>query len=54
MTKQAQNSINLYKGNPVSTIKQALSMQKASIVEELKQHFGVADIDSLVVRLSIG
>lgn len=54
MTKQAQNSINLYKGEPVSSIKQALSFQKQSIVEELKQHFNVSSIDDLAVRLSIG
>ena len=54
MTKQAQNSIDLYAGNNPATIKQALKMQKKSIVEELKAHFGVSDIDSLATRLSIG
>lgn len=54
MTKQAQNSLNLYRGQNPATIKQALRMQKSSIVEELKAHFGVSDIDSLATRLSIG
>ena len=53
MTTQAQNSINLYKGNPVSMIKQALKMQRASIIDELKDHFGVSTIDDLAVRLSM-
>ena len=39
MTKQAQNSLNLYRGQNPATIKQALRMQKSSIVEELKAHF---------------
>ena len=54
MTKQAQNSLNLYRGQNPATIKQALRMQKSSIVEELKGHFGVSDIDSLTTKLSIG
>lgn len=54
MTKQAQNSLNLYRGQNPATIKQALRMQKSSIVEELKAHFGVLDIDSLATRLSMG
>lgn len=53
MTKQAQNSLDLYRGQNPTTIKQALRMQKSSIVEELKAHFGVSDIDSLATRLSI-
>lgn len=53
MTTQAQNSINLYKGNPVSTIKQALNMQRASVVNELKEHYGVSTVDDLAVRLSM-
>lgn len=54
MTKQAQNSINLYKGQPISLIKQALTMQGKSTVEELKQHFNASTIEDLAVKLSIG
>lgn len=53
MTTQAQNSINLYKGNPVSMIKLALKMQRKSIVDELKEHYEVSTIDDLAVRLSM-
>ena len=53
MTTQAQNSINLYKGNPVSMIKQALKMQRTSIVDELKEHYEVSTVDDLAVRLSM-
>lgn len=54
MTKQAENSLNLYKGQNPTTIKQLLKMQKSSVISELKEHFGVSDLDSLAVRLSIG
>ena len=53
MTKQAQNSINLYKGQNPSTIKQALSFQKNSVVEELKTYFNAKDINDLAIKLSI-
>ena len=36
MTIQAQNSLTLYKGQNPLMIKYALSMQKDSIVDELK------------------
>lgn len=54
MTQQAINSINLYKGNNPSTIKQALSFQKSSVVNELKEHFKANDLDDLAFKLSIG
>lgn len=54
MTKQAQNSLDLYRGQNPATIKQALRMQKSSVVDELNEHFGVSDLDSLAARLSIG
>lgn len=54
MTKQAQNSLDLYRGQNPATIKQTLRMQKSSVVDELKEHFGVSDLDSLAARLSIG
>lgn len=54
MSQQALNSLTLYKGNNPATIKQLLKIQKSSVVEELKQHFNVNDIDTLAVKLSIG
>lgn len=54
MTKQAQNSLNLYRGQNPATIKQALRIQRSSVVEELKKHFNTKDIDELAVKLSIG
>lgn len=54
MTPQANNSLALYRGNSPATIKQALRIQRSSVVEELKQHFGATNIDDLAVRLSIG
>lgn len=53
MTKQAKNSLDLYKnGNPL-TIKQLLSMQPKSIKDELMQHFGCS-LEELPIRLSLG
>lgn len=52
MTTQAQNSIELYRGNPVSTILTALKFQKATIVNELKEHFGVNTLNALAEKLS--
>lgn len=54
MTSQAANCLSLFLGANPSTIKQALRFQKASIVEELKNHFGESNLDSLAVRLSMG
>ena len=54
MTIQAQNSLTHYKGQNPLIIKYALSMQKDSIVDELKKYFGVLNIDSLAIKLSIG
>lgn len=53
MTTQVQNFINLCKGNPVSTIKQALKLQKKSSVDEMMQHYGVSSVDDLAVRISM-
>ena len=52
MTAQTQNSINLYRGNPASTILTALKFQKASVVNELKEHFGVSTLEALANNLS--
>lgn len=53
MTSQAQNSIGLYAGQPVSSIKQGLKMQRQSVVKELMEHFGVETVEDLAVRLSM-
>lgn len=52
MTTQAQNSIELYRGNPVSTIMMGLKMQRESVVNELKEHFGVSTLNDLAEKLS--
>lgn len=49
---KAQNSIDLYAGNNPATIKQALKMQKKSIVSELMEHFDAKNIDELAIKLS--
>lgn len=54
MTPQATNCLELYRGGNPVTIKKLLQSQKASVVEELKNYFGVSDLDKLAVRLSIG
>ena len=54
MTQQALNSLELYKGNNPGTIEMALSMQKKSVVDELRAHFGASDNRELAIRLSIG
>lgn len=54
MTPQAKNCLELYRGGNPTTIKQLLAMQKQSVVNELKEYFGVSDLDTLAVRLSRG
>ena len=54
LSNQAKNSINLYKGNPPSMIKQLLKNQKISVVEELERHYDVDNIDELAIKLSRG
>ena len=54
MTKQAQNSLALYKGQNPSTIRQALSFQNSSVINELKEYFNAKDLDELSIKLSIG
>ena len=53
MTTQATNSLNLYRGGNPSTIEQLLKRQKSSVVDELKQHFGVSNNHDLAIRLSM-
>lgn len=54
MTQQALNSINLYRGGNPSTIEQLLRMQRSSVVNELKEHFGASSLSELAIKLSIG
>ena len=53
MTQQATNSICLYRGNNPDTIKRALKFQRASVVNELKEHFSANDINELAIKLSL-
>lgn len=53
MTKQAKNSLDLYKNGNPSTIKQLLSMQPKSIKDELMQYFNCS-LEELPMRLSLG
>lgn len=53
MTKQAENSIQLYKGNNPATIEQLLKMQNTSVVNELKEYFDAKDLKELAIKLSI-
>lgn len=54
MTSQAMNCLELYRGGNPTTIKKLLQAQKASVVAELKNHFGTNDLDKLAVCLSKG
>lgn len=53
MSPQAKNSIELYKGGNPSTIESLLKMQRVSVVNEMKEHFGVTDTHELAIRLSL-
>lgn len=53
MTQQAINSISLYRGNNPATIERMLCMQRSSVVNELKEHFGVDNNHDLAVKLSM-
>lgn len=54
MTQQAVNTMELYKcGNP-SQIAALLRLQAQSVVDELRKHFHVTNIETLAVRLSKG
>lgn len=54
MTLQAKNCLELYLGGNPNTIKSLLQQQKSSVVIELKNYFGVYDIDKLAICLSLG
>lgn len=51
--QQAQNSVDLYAGNPPAMIKRGLSMQSREVIEELKRMFEVETIDDLAIALSM-
>jgi hypothetical protein len=53
MTPQAENSLKLYKGGNPVTIETLLRMQKASVVNELKEHFNVSNNHDLAIKLSM-
>lgn len=52
LSPQAANSIDLYAGNDPSKIEMLLNIQRSSVVDELKQHFGVSTEHELAVKLS--
>lgn len=54
MTEQALNSLELYKHQDPSKIKQLLMIQSISVVNELMEHVNASDIDELAVKLSVG
>lgn len=54
MTPMATRCLELYRGGNPATIKQLLMMQKVSVVTELKEYFGVSDLDTLAIKLSKG
>ena len=54
MTSQAINCLELYRGGNPSTIKQLLQYQMPSVLAELKNYFGVNDLDKLAMCLSKG
>jgi hypothetical protein len=53
LSKQAQNSLALYKSQEPSKIKQLLQIQ-GRVRDELMKHFGAMDIDELALRCSLG
>lgn len=52
LSNQAMNSIELYRGQNSTLIKQLLQFQKKSVVDELLQHFECENISVLSVKLS--
>lgn len=51
LSKQAQNSLQLYKGASISSIVTALGMQK-KVAEELRAHFGVSTNEELARKVA--
>ena len=54
MTTQARNSLRFYQGSSPTAVERMLSMQSASVVRELKEHFHEDDIHALAIKLSHG
>lgn len=52
MTAKAQNSILLYKGNPIESVKMGLSFQEKAVVDELLAYFSVDNTEELATLLS--
>lgn len=52
LSKQAENSISLYRGQNPSTIKQLLVFQNKNVVDELLKFFNCTEISTLSVKLS--
>lgn len=53
LSKQAQNSLALYKSQEPRKIKQLLQIQ-GKVKDELMAHFGALDLDELALRCSLG
>lgn len=54
LSKQATNSIRLYRGASRSSIERALSFQNKSVVEELMTYYHATSKEDLAFKLSIG
>lgn len=52
LSKQAENSINLYKGNPAGTILQGLRLQPKQAAE-MREHFGCQTNEQLAQTLAL-
>lgn len=53
MTRQAENCINLFMGNEVSTILRGLKRLSRSVVNELVQAYHCDDLNELAYKLHL-
>lgn len=53
LSKQAQNSLNLYAGGDENKIKQLLKIQSSSVVKELMELTCSDNMDDLALRLKL-
>lgn len=53
LSRQAMNSIALYKGQNPATIEQLLNFQSQSVVNELMTHFDARTLRELAMKLSM-
>jgi len=53
MTAQAKCSLDLYSGGNPSTIEKLLGFQSSSVVNELRDYFGVNNNHDLAISLSM-